>query len=223
MSVDGANRALDTPGARYGERMRRNMSAEALQESVIAAERASLEHTFAQLSSSGVVPRAAAVILRARRRYIAGAGKSAAYASLLGADLAATLANVFVIDGKALSELDVLSDVRASDVLVLFSLRRYRRDTVVLGRRFRRAGGELIVVTDDARAPLARSATVLVLVDTSSASYADSPTSVAAVCLLMSTLSAASSKGAARRLRARDAIVEEMGLYDDDEAKEATR
>ncbi|WP_244857806.1 MurR/RpiR family transcriptional regulator [Agromyces archimandritae] len=208
------NRALSSPQARYGERLRRNVSATALQERVMDAETASLAHTFERLRADAALPDAAAILLGARRKYIAGEGKSAAYAALLNADLASTVPNVYFVDGHALTTLTVLSDVRPSDVLVLFSMRRYRRETVTLGRLFHEAGGSLVVVTDREDAPLAEYADSLIVVDTGSASYADSPTAIAAVCHLLSALTTASAKGARRRLAVRDELLDDLALYE---------
>ncbi|GAA2898387.1 MurR/RpiR family transcriptional regulator [Microbacterium esteraromaticum] len=215
------DRELVSPGERFGQRIRTNVSAEALQARVIEAETRSLARTFDELSRTGDVPRAAALILGARRRYIGGLGKAAAYAELLGADLSATLSNVFLVDGRALTPLTVLTDVRASDVLVVFSMRRYREETVRFGELFREAGGELLVITDSEDAPLAGVASSLIRVHTGSASYADSPTSVAAVCHLLSTLTTASAKGARRRLAVRDRFGSDLGLYRPSAAGEA--
>src|SRR5918994_493581 len=63
----------------------------------------------------------------ARRRFIVGSAKSFSYASLLAFDLSAGLSHVTLIDGTVVRGVDVLSDVRSSDVMVAFSLRRYRR------------------------------------------------------------------------------------------------
>jgi DNA-binding MurR/RpiR family transcriptional regulator len=207
------DRRLVSPGERYGERIRTNVSAEALQARVIETETRSLIQTFEELTRTGDVPHAASLILGARRRYISGRGKAAAYAELLGADLAATLSNVFIVDGRTLTPLTVLTDVRSSDVLVVFSMRRYREETVRFGELFRAAGGQLVVVTDSEDAPLASLASALIRVHTGSASYADSPTSVAAVCHLLSTLTTASAKGARRRLAVRDGFGTDLGLY----------
>lgn len=209
------NRSLSSPEERFGVRLRTNYSSEGVQERVMEAEMASLTMSFEHLRQSGALPQSAGIILGARRKYIAGEGKSSAYAALLNADLAATLSNVFLIDGHSLNQLDVLSDVRSSDVLILFSLRRYRRETVTLGRLFQQAGGHLVVITDSADSPLASYATSLIVLDTGSASYADSPTAIAAVCHLLSTLTAASAKGARRRLATRGTLGKSMGLYYD--------
>lgn len=206
-------RSLESPQDRYGERLRANFSAETLQARVIESEMRSLSLTLEELSASGEVPRAAALILGARRRYIGGEGKGAAYAQLLNADLSTTLSNVFVIDGRGLSPLTVLTDVRSSDVLIVFSMRRYRAETIRLGRLFHEAGGQLVVITDSEQAPLAGLASALIRVHTESASYADSSTAVAAVCHLLSALTTASAKGARRRLAGRDRYAAELGLY----------
>lgn len=210
---DHDDRALVSPRDRFGERIRTNLSAESIQARIIEAEQHSLMQTFGELSRSAQVPQAAALLLGARRRYIAGEGKAAAYAQLLNADLSATLSNVFLVDGHALQPLTVLTDVRASDVLIAFSLRRYREETVRLGRLFHEAGGQLVVITDSEDAPLAPLAASLIRVRTGSASYADSPTPVAAVCYLLSALTTASAKGARRRLAERDRLVARLGLY----------
>ncbi|WP_394163310.1 MurR/RpiR family transcriptional regulator [Galactobacter valiniphilus] len=214
------DRSLPSPQDRFGERFRTNVSAEGVQARVMEAETQSLAQTFAELAASGAAPRAAAVILGARRRYISGEGKSGTYAALLGADLSATLSNVFVVDGRALNPLAVLSDVRSSDVLIVFSLRRYRSETVRFGEAFKAAGGQLVVVTDADDAPLAPLADVRIHVNTGSASYADSPTAVAAVCQLLGTLTAASAKGARRRLAVRDELAATLDLYHHEPEKE---
>jgi len=210
------DRSLVSPRERYGERFRTNISAEALQARVIEAETRSLARTFEELSRSGEASRAAALILGARRRYISGRGKTSAYAELLNADLSATLSNVFLVDGRSLSPLTVLTDVRASDVLVVFTMRRYREETVRFGELFHEAGGQLVLITDSERAPLTESASAVIRVHTHSASYADSPTAVAAVCHLLSTLTTASAKGARRRLAGRDRFAADLGLYHPD-------
>ncbi len=221
--VNGHDRSLVSPRDRFGERFRTNLSAEGIQARVIEHETQALAYTLDDLAASGEVPRAAALILGARRRYVAGEGKSAAFAQLLNSDLSAALSNVFLIDGRGLSPITVLSDVRSSDVLIVFSLRRYRAETIRLGELFIEAGGQLVVVTDSEKSPLAGIATVLIRVNTGSASYADSPTAVASVCHLLSTLTAASAKGARRRLSSRDRYAAEVGLYAPENDSEDTQ
>lgn len=212
---DGENILLTGPGERFGARLQGNSSSAALQARIMEQEAQNLREAFSLLGAEGSVVRAAAVIVAARRRFLAGAGKSFAYANLLAADLSAGLSQVTVVDGTTVRALDVLADVRTTDVLVAFSFRRYRRDTISLGAEFVRRGGRLVVITDDAGSPLAGAATVAVVVPTASASFADSPTAVAAATHLLGTLTIASSKGARRRLAERDRISSALELYVD--------
>jgi DNA-binding MurR/RpiR family transcriptional regulator len=156
----------------------------------------------------------AAAIVAARRRFVTGSGKSLAYAALMAADLSAGLSLVTLIDNAVVRAVDILSEVRNTDVLVAFSMRRYRRDTIHLCREFKRAGGTVLVISDDSDAPAIAFADAAVVVSTESASYADSPTAVAAVCHLLSTLATASAKGARRRLADQDRLARELDLYE---------
>ncbi|PFG18121.1 SIS domain-containing protein [Propionicimonas paludicola] len=209
------NRTLRSPGERYQARMESTSSA-TLQARLIASELENLTEVFERLSTDGSLRRAAALTVAARRRFVIGAGKSHAYASLLASDLSAAVAQVSLVDDSSLSTLDLLSDVRESDVLIAFSFRRYRRTTVEVAQQFAAAGGTVIAITDDASAPLGRYAHEVVEVGTDSASYADSPTAVAATIHLLATLTTASAKGARRRFADRDRISTALGMYLDE-------
>ncbi|WGW10943.1 SIS domain-containing protein [Saxibacter everestensis] len=208
-----ANRALVTPGDRYGARIARNSSAVALQAQLIAQETANLAEAFEHFANDGAPAAAAAATVAARRRFITGAGKSFAYASLLATDLSAGLSHVTLVDGAIVRPLDLLSELRQTDLLIAFSFRRYRRETISVATEFARSGGTVIAITDDASAPLASIADQTIVVPTDSASYADSPTTVAATIHLLSTLTTASAKGARRRLTERDRISDALGIY----------
>ncbi|MEO3888389.1 SIS domain-containing protein [Nonomuraea sp. B5E05] len=210
------NRRLSSPGERFGARLQRRSSAEALQQKVIEQETRNLGEALERIIADGSATRAAAAVVAARRRFVTGYGKSFAYASLLATDLSAGLSHVTLVDGAVVRVLDVLSEVSQNDVLVAVSLRRYRRETVVVARHFAEAGGAVVAITDDARAPLASIAAETIVVRTDSASYADSPTAVAAVVHLLTTLATASSKGARRRLAERDRLSHALGNYLED-------
>lgn len=212
ISEGASGRELRSPEQRFGVRVQ-NKSATTLQAEVMRRERQTLDSAFDSLARSESVPRAASVICAARRKFLLGQGRSAAFATLLRSDLTAGVSNVFLVDDRSLEVSDVLSDVRQTDVLIAISLRRYRRKTVEVGRRFAEAGGQLVVITDSDTAPLASVATALIAVDTDSASFADSPTALAATCLLLSTLVTARAKGAQRRLSLREHVFDELGWY----------
>lgn len=208
-----ANRDLTSPHQRFGARLQRPKSAANLQARVIEQETRTLAEAFARVSADGSVAAAAATVVAARRRFVAGTGKAFAYASLLAVDLSAGLSNVTLVDGTLVRHVDVLADVRDSDVLVAISLRRYRRETVALAERFAAAGGTVVAVTDAAGSPLTAVAGQSIVVPTDSASFADSPTAVAAVIHLLATLTTASAKGARRRLAERDRLADELDIY----------
>ncbi|GIG28220.1 MurR/RpiR family transcriptional regulator [Cellulomonas marina] len=207
------HRRLSSPSARFGARAQGRASAAVLQARLVEQESRTLAATLARHTASGEVLRAAALVVGARRRFVTGAGKSFAYATLLAADLSAALSQVTLVDDTIVGALDVLTEVRDTDVLVAFSFRRYRRTTLGIAEQFVAGGGTLVAVTDDERAPLARHAAVTVVVGTDSASWADSPTAVAATVHLLGALTTASAKGARRRLADRDRISGALGVY----------
>jgi DNA-binding MurR/RpiR family transcriptional regulator len=182
---------------------------------MIEKELQNLSMVFEKISSDESVIRAATLTVSARRRFIIGHGKSLAYATLLSKDLSASLSQVTLIDEVAVSALDVLAGVREGDLLLAFSFRRYRRETLQIATQFVETGGTLLVLTDSIDSPIAAMAAEVVVVSTDSASYADSPTAVAAVVHLLSTLTTASSKGARRRLADRDRLSSVLNLYVD--------
>jgi DNA-binding MurR/RpiR family transcriptional regulator len=211
--VSTDNRRLTTPDERYGARLQRRSTATALLKQVVAQETANLAATLERLQADGSLEQAARTIVAAKRRFVTGGSKSWSYASLLATDLSASMANVVLIDGTVVRAVDVLADVRPGDVLVAFSLRRYARSTIAVAEEFAAAGGVVVGVTDDAQSAVARVAEVSVVVSTDSASYADSPTAVAAVVHILATLAAASAKGARRRLARRDVLTTRLGVY----------
>lgn len=207
------NRSLHSPEERYAARLQAKSSATALRARIVETELRNLRDTFEHLSEDDALVHASARIVAARRRYILGAGKSFAYATLFAWDLSAGLAQVLLIDEAAVRSIDVLSDVRPTDVLVVFSFRRYQRQSIVIAEQFAAAGGVVIAVTDSIDAPITRHAVESVTVPTASASYADSPTGVAAVIHLLSTLTTASAKGARRRFAEREKLSRILGSY----------
>ncbi|ANY09451.1 MurR/RpiR family transcriptional regulator [Pseudonocardia sp. HH130630-07] len=210
------DRALVSPSQRFDARVQRR-SGSVLRRRLVEQELASLTTALHSLTEDGSIERAAGCVVGARRRFVLGTGKSFAFARLLTGDLGASLSQVVQIDGTLTPALDILTDVRDSDVLVAFSLRRYRRETVEIGRAFAAAGGALVLVTDAADAPLTDVATVSLVVPTESASYSDSPTAVASATHLLAALTTASAKGARRRLQERDRMSARLGLYLDPE------
>lgn len=207
------NRRLSTPGQRYDARLGQRSLASILQQRVIDNEQRTLAAALEQVRADGSALALSGTVVAARRRFIAGSGKSFAYANLLSRDLSAGLSQVFLIDETVIRSIDILSETKSTDVLVAFSFRRYRRDTIDLARRFAQAGGTVVGITDDPASPINAIASDCIIVPTDSVSYADSPTAIAAVVHLVATLCTSSAKGAKRRLAERDRLSAEYGLY----------
>lgn len=210
------NRRLTSPDLRLTARVDPDREARELLGRILDREQANLRRTLQDLQANGALELAADRITAARRRFVAGGLKSAAYATLLAADLTASMPHVQFVPDTAAAAVDLLADVRRSDVLVVFSLRRYSRRTVALAQGFHAAGGQVIAVTDDADGPVARHSDVAVVVATSSLSYADSPTAVAAVVHVLATLATAGAKGARRRLQRRSEVARALRIYEED-------
>ncbi|MDX6278837.1 MAG: hypothetical protein QOJ72_2965 [Nocardioidaceae bacterium] len=190
-------------------------SASVLKKSVIDREHQQFDRTVAWARDDASLERVAARVVSARRRFVLGAARSFTYASLLAADLSSSLANVTLIDGTIVRPLDVLTDVRDSDVMIAFSLARYRRYTVDFATPFAEAGGTLVLITDSPGAPLVQHATESIIIDTTGDSAEHSPMAVALVIHVLATLTTASAKGAVRRQLERDRLADTLGLYID--------
>lgn len=209
-------------------------SASVLKSRLVAANRAEFEAGLAWAVQDPSIEAAAARITGARRRFVLGAGIGFTYASLLAGKLNASLAQVTVVDGTIVRPLDILSDVRETDVLIAISLRRFRGYTIDNALPFAQAGGSLVVITDSATNPLIPHCTEAVVIDTDAhrggstptgSIHADlsmhpetpgvSPTVVSLVIDLIATLSTASAKGAGRRFAERERLGSELGLYRD--------
>jgi DNA-binding MurR/RpiR family transcriptional regulator len=191
---------------------RRSASA-ALQRRIIDREQRTLGTALGRIERDGSAVRATALVVAARRRFVIGEGKSFAYASLLAGDLSGGLSQVTLIDGSIVRPLDILADVRAADVLIAFSVRRYRRYTVDFARQFRAAGGTVVAFTDDVDAPIASAAEVSIVIPVDGAPDDDSPTAIVAAIHVLTTLATASAKGAQRRQDKRDQITRALNIY----------
>lgn len=201
-------------------------AASKLKSRLVEAHREEIEAGLDWAADDPALEAAAARVTAARRRFVLGAATSFTYASLLAAKLSNALGQVTLIDGTIVRPLDVLADVRSTDVLVVISLRRYRRYTVDAALPFVRAGGALVVITDSPTNPLVEHASEAVVIPRAVGSPAVagdlglhpetpdvSPAVVALVIDIVTALSSASAKGANRRFTQRELLASELGLY----------
>ncbi|MEC3998249.1 SIS domain-containing protein [Actinacidiphila sp. DG2A-62] len=213
--ADKLDGELRSPAARFEARL--NPAARAgLLPRMTVLESDNVATTLSELDDSGALAAAADALLAARRRWVTGAQRSHAFAYLLASDLSAVLGQVAVVGGPAAHEVEALIDAGPQDVLVAFALRRYHVGTLRLAEAFSASGATVVAVTDDPAGPLAAHADVCLTAATASASYADSPTAVAAVAHALATLTAARSKASARRLSRREQAVRLLSPYSED-------
>lgn len=211
------DRDLRTPDARYSARLagRGHAKPASLLDRVAEQDCANVTSTLRALAASGSLHDAAEALVRARRRYLVADRKSYAYAHLLGTDLQSLLRDVVVVDGLVNRPLDVLPDVRAGDVAICFSLRRYATSSLATARFMHAAGAALIGITDDSSSELAALANIVLVVETTSQSFVDSPTAVASTVHALATLAAAQTRGARTRLAQRDELARRLGVYEE--------
>ncbi|WP_084614788.1 MurR/RpiR family transcriptional regulator [Nakamurella lactea] len=209
------DRSLPSPDIRYTARLAGRGAGRELLGRMIAREQQNLRLSLESGQATGAFDLAAGRIVAARRRFVTGDLKSAAYALMLSAELGQSMSNVVFVDGSSVRPLDVLCDVRSGDVLVAFCFRRYSRRTVTIAREFRAAGGAVIGLTDSADSPLGLVSDLPVVVSTGSVSHADSPTAVAAAVHVIATLATASAKGAGRRLERRNQLAATLQSYEE--------
>lgn len=204
-------------------------AASILKARLVQANRAEFLAGLEWVARDPMIEAAAARITGARRRFVLGAATSFTYASLLAAKLSSAVAQVTLIDGTIVKPLDILSDVRDTDVLIAISLRRYRGYTIDNALPFVAAGGSLVLITDSPDNPLVEHASEAIVIDTVDTARANrsqdlqmhpespeaSPTVVSLVIDVLTTLSGASAKGAGRRFAERERLASELGLYRD--------
>jgi DNA-binding MurR/RpiR family transcriptional regulator len=210
---DGSTQA---PASEPAKPASRRSASTTLQRKIIARERRILANAFESLEVDGSAVQATALVVAARRRFVIGEGKSFAYATLLAGDLSAGLSQVTLIDGAIVRPLDILADVRATDVLIAFSVLRYRRYTIEFARQFRAAGGHVVAVTDSPTAPICSIASVNIVVPTENTLEEDSPTALVAAIHVLTALTTASAKGARRRIEKRIKLTRALNIYFDE-------
>ena len=190
----------------------RRGSAEILQEKLIVTDLRMVNEVLVRVAEDGSAIRAGTAIVTARRRFVAGAGSSGAHATFLATRLTAGLAHVQLID-TFIRNIDVISEVRDSDLLVAFGFRPYRRATIDFARLFHEAGGSVLAITDDSDSPLIEWAKETILISPEGRGTSNRTTAIAAVSNLIASLATASAKGARRRFAERDRISRELGIY----------
>ncbi|QIM19031.1 MurR/RpiR family transcriptional regulator [Leucobacter coleopterorum] len=183
---------------------------------MLQVEQTAFETALAAFRDNSAFERASAQIARSRRRFVIGRGSSQSHALTFAAELKASLSQVHPIIAPATDHLDLLADVRPTDVLIAFCLSPYRRDTVEISKLYVASGGTLLLITDSADSPLSAFASEQIIVPSAAREPAASSLAVFLAIQILAQLASASSKGALRRTQERERISELLELHTPD-------
>lgn len=191
-------------------------SASLLKSRLLQSEQVVLETALAAFREDAAFERASAHIARSRRRLILGRGSSQSYAIVFAAALKESLSQVLLVSPPGLDHLDVLADVRNTDVLFAICMRPYRRDTVEISKLYVAAGGTLLLITDSADSPLSAFASEQIIVPVSEHELETPNLGVLLAVQVLAQLASASSKGAIRRTQERERVSELLEIHTPD-------
>lgn len=117
--------------------------------------------TLAELPESALEAAVALLADSSRNLYLHGGRFSHLLAAHLGAHLEQLRSGVRVLADPTGGDLGAMVELSRNDVVVLFDYHRYQRRTAELAARVHRAGGVVLLITDDIACPVAPDAQVV--------------------------------------------------------------
>lgn len=157
--------------------------------------------------------KAAELISKANRVYIAGFRACAGFASSLGVMMACVRPSVHVVSGGQ-PMVDFLVDLNKDDVIIAMSYERYSSDTVFAVNMAKRAGSHIIALTDQYISPICDGAEVVILNSTDNVSFYNSYVSLAmSMEVLVGLVSKKNKKQNEERLMKMEEYLRETGQY----------
>ncbi len=155
-------------------------------------------------------------IVKARNIYIIGVRSSAMLASFLSYSLQMIFDNVRLIETTAGSELfQQMLGVGEGDVMVAISFPRYSKRVIKAVEFARRAGADVVALTDSPESPIAPSAAQLLIAQSDMASYVDSLVApLSLINAIVVAVSRAREDEVRRRLETLEHIWDEYDVYD---------
>lgn len=184
-------------------------------EKVLMTNVDNIRHTQESISRAAFQD-AVNAIVKAKNIYIIGVRSSAMLANFLAYSLQMIFDNVRLIDTTAGSELfQQMMAIGEGDVMVAISFPRYSKRVIKAVEFARRAGADVIALTDSAESPIAPSAQQVLIAQSDMASYVDSL--VAPLSLLNAIIVAVSrarEDEVRERLEKLEHIWDEYDVYD---------
>ena len=145
---------MASPMARVRDRGRTVTRDTALFHEVERLDLKNIQDTFRELSYADVRRFMQLVVDPARSVYVFGARKHFSLCFYTFIQLNGVRDNVFLAPTGNFYVADLLARVRAGDVLWLFDFRRYPRLSIKVAEYFKNVGGQVVLVTDSALAPV---------------------------------------------------------------------
>ena len=174
-----------------------------------------IRHTLESISRTAFHD-AVDALVKAKNIYIIGVRSSAMLANFLSYSLQMVFDNVRLIDTTAGSELfQQMMAIGEGDVLFAISFPRYSKRVIKAVEFARRAGADVVALTDSPEAPIAPSAQQVLIAQSDMASYVDSL--VAPLSLLNAIIVAVSrtnEEAVRERLQKLEHIWDEYDVYD---------
>lgn len=174
-----------------------------------------IRHTLDSISRAAFRDAVDAVV-KAKNIYIIGVRSSAMLANFLSYSLQMIFDNVRLIDTTAGSELfQQMMSIGEGDVMVAISFPRYSKRVIKAVEFARRAGADVVALTDSPESPIAPSAQQVLIAQSDMASYVDSL--VAPLSLLNAivvAVSRAREDEVKERLQKLESIWDEYDVYD---------
>ncbi len=184
-------------------------------EKVLQANIDNIRHTLDDISRAAFRD-AVEAIVRARNIYIIGVRSSAMPASFLGYSLQMIFDNVRLVEATAGNELfQQMMAIGEGDVLIAISFPRYSKRVIKAVEFARRAGADVVALTDSPESPIAPAAAQLLIAQSDMASYVDSlvaPLSI--INAIIVAVSRARETQVKARLEALEHIWDEYDVYD---------
>ena len=182
---------------------------------ILTSDADKIKHTAEELDRDAF-DRAVEALLGARQIYIMGVRSSSHLAGFLDSGLRRMFDNVKVIQSTAGSEVfEQMINIGKEDVLVAISFPRYSKRVIKAVEFARRAGADVVALTDSPESPIAPSAQQVLIAQSDMASYVDSL--VAPLSLLNAIIVAVSrtnEEAVRERLQKLERIWDEYDVYD---------
>lgn len=186
---------------------------ETLIQEIIKADSANLAH-IGDAPTSEALKQACQLLVKTR--YIFVAGLRSLFPAAYYFNYACTMFkhNTRLLSGVAGVFADDLRHAQAGDTLVIFSYHPYARDAIAAVKFARDQGMQIIAITDSAVSPVARQATVSILVSTATPSFFPSVVPALSVAqTLVAMLIACGGKDSLKEIDKSEAQLREFAVY----------